>query len=90
MALSRSQLYFSNFRHFEAGSGTDPLFLVIIFDHQLLGLILMGKCLKSFLRFPWFETYVPHEKEEEHIEDVITESEINALEKKEMKFKEKQ
>ena len=50
----------------------------------------MGKCLKSFLRFPGFETYVPHEKEEEHIEDVITESEINALQKKEMKFKEKQ
>ena len=42
----------------------------------------MGKCLKSFLRFPGFETYVPHEKEEEHIEDVITESEINAFTEK--------
>ena len=49
----------------------------------------MGKCLKSFLRFPGFETYVPHEKEEEHIEDVITESEINALEKNGKKTKKK-
>ena len=46
--------------------------------------------MENFLRFPGFETYVPPEKEEDHIDEVLTEKEIQKLEKKEMKNKERQ
>ena len=46
--------------------------------------------MKNFLRFPGFETYVPPEKKEDHIDKVLTEKEIQKLEKKEMKNKERQ
>ena len=45
--------------------------------------------MKNFLRFPGFETYVPPEKEEDHIDEVLTTKEIYKLEKKEMKNKER-
>ena len=43
-----------------------------------------------FLRFQGFETHVLPEKEEDHIDEVLTEKEIQKLEKKEMKNKERQ
>ena len=55
----------------------------------LVGIDIDGK-MKNFLRFPGFETYVPPEKEEDHIDEVLTEKEIQKLEKKEMKNKERQ
>ena len=47
-----------------------------------VGIDIDGK-MKNFLRFPGFETYVPPEKDEEHIEEVLTTTEIQKLEKKE-------
>ena len=38
---------------------------------------------------PEFDTYIPPEKDEEHIEDILTEEEIQTLEKKEAKFQER-
>ena len=46
--------------------------------------------MKHFLRFPGFDTYVPPEKEEDHIDEVLTEKEILKLEKEEMKKRERQ
>ena len=46
--------------------------------------------MKNFLRFPGFETYVPPEKEEDHIDEVLTEKEIQKLEKEEMKNRERE
>ena len=46
--------------------------------------------MKNFLRLTGFETYVLPEKEEDHIDEVLTEKEIQKLEKKEMKNKERQ
>ena len=41
------------------------------------------------LRFPGFETYVPPEKDEEHIDDLLTiKEEIKEIEKREAKFQE--
>ena len=54
-----------------------------------VGIDIDGK-IKNFLRFQGFEIYVLPEKEEEHIEETLTESEIKALEKKEIKYQEKQ
>lgn len=45
--------------------------------------------MKNFLRFPGFETYVPPEKDEEHIEEVLTTTELQKLEKKEIKYQER-
>ena len=45
--------------------------------------------MKNFLRFPGFETYVPPEKDEEHIEEVLTTAEIQKLEKKEILYQER-
>ena len=53
-----------------------------------VGIDIDGK-MKNSLRFPGFETYVPPEKED-HIDEVLTEKEIQKLEKKEMKNKERQ
>ena len=50
-----------------------------------VGIDIDGK-MKNFLRFPGFETYVLPEKED-HIDEVLTEKEIQKLEKKEMKNK---
>ena len=44
-----------------------------------VGIDIDGK-MKNFLRFPGFETYVPPEKEEDHIDEVLTEKEIQKLE----------
>ena len=52
-----------------------------------VGIDIDGK-MKNFLRFPGFETYVPPEKEEDHIDEVLTEKEIQKLEKEEMKNRE--
>ena len=54
-----------------------------------VGVDIDGK-MENFLRFPGFEIYVPPEKEEDHIDEVLTEEEIQKLEKKEMKNKERQ
>ena len=54
-----------------------------------VGIDIDGK-MKNLLRFPGFETYVPPEKEEEHIEEVLTENEIQKLEQKEIKYQERQ
>ena len=45
--------------------------------------------MKNFLRFPGFETYVPPEKDEEHIEEVLTTAEIQTLEKKEILYQQR-
>ena len=50
-----------------------------------VGIDIDGK-MKHFLRFPGFDTYVPPEKEEDHIDEVLTEKEILKLEKEEMKI----
>ena len=42
--------------------------------------------MRHFLRFPGFETYQPPTKDEEHIEDILTEKEIEKMEKKEIRF----
>ena len=44
--------------------------------------------MKENLRFPGFETYVPPEKDEEHIDDLLTKEEIKEIEKREAKFQE--
>ena len=64
---------------------------LLFLDQRLFppGIGIDGK-MKNFLRFPGFETYVPPEKEEDHIDEVLTEKEIQKLEKKEMKNKERQ
>ena len=53
-----------------------------------VGIDIDGK-MKNFLRFPGFETYVPPEKDEEHIEEVLTATEIQKLENKEIKYQER-
>ena len=58
------------------------------FQRNWVGIDINGK-IKNFLRFPGFETYVLPEKED-HIDEVLTEKEIQILEKKEMKNKERQ
>ena len=45
--------------------------------------------MKNFLRCPGFETYFPPEKEEDHIDELLTEKEILKLEKEEMKNRER-
>ena len=54
-----------------------------------VGIDIDGK-MKNLLRFLGFETYVSPEKEEEHIEEVLTENEIQKLEQKEIKYQERQ
>ena len=54
-----------------------------------VGIDIDGK-MKNFLHFPGFETYVPPEKEEEHIEEVLTENRIQKLKQKEIKYQERQ
>ena len=54
-----------------------------------VGIDIDGK-MKNFLRFPGFETYVPPEKEEDHIDKLLTEKEILKLEKEEIKNRERQ
>ena len=46
--------------------------------------------MKNLLRFPGFETYVPPEKEEENIEEFLTENEIQILKEREVKYQERQ
>ena len=53
-----------------------------------VGIDIDGK-MKNLLRFPGFETYVPPEKDEEHIEEVLTTTEIQKLEKKEIQYQER-
>ena len=53
-----------------------------------VGIDIDGK-MQNFLRFPGFETYVPTEKDEEHIEEVLTTTEIQKLEKKEIQYQER-
>ena len=38
------------------------------------------------IRFPNFETYEPPTKDEEHLDELLTEDEIKELEKAEMEF----
>ena len=54
-----------------------------------VGIEIDGK-MKNFLRFPGFETYVPPEKEEDNVDELLTEKEILKLEKEEMKNRERQ
>ncbi len=42
--------------------------------------------MKNYLRFPGFETYIPPEKTEEHIDEILTEEEIQNLEKMEAEY----
>ena len=53
-----------------------------------MGIDIDGK-MRHAVRFPGFETYIPPVKTEEHVEDILTEQEIEVLEKKEMKYQEK-
>ena len=48
-----------------------------------VGIDIDGK-MKNFLRFPGFETYVPPEKDEEHIEEILI-----ATQERKKKIKEK-
>ena len=52
-----------------------------------VGIDIEGK-MKENLRFPSFETYAPPEKDEEHINDLLTNEEIKEIEKREAKFQE--
>ena len=52
-----------------------------------VGIDIEGK-MKENLRFPCFDTYVPPEKDEEHINDLLTKEEIQEIEKREAKFQE--
>ena len=52
-----------------------------------VGIDIEGK-MKDNLRFPGFETYVPPEQDEEHLNDVLTKEEIEEMEKREAKFQE--
>ena len=52
-----------------------------------VGIDIEGK-MKENLRFPGFETYVPPEKDEEHLNDLLTKEEIEEMEKREAKFQE--
>ena len=54
-----------------------------------VGIDVEGK-MRHFVRFPGFATYQPPTKDEEHIEDILTEKEIERLEKKEIKFQAKE
>ena len=45
---------------------------------------------KQHIRFPGFETYVPPEKSEEHVDELLTEEEIKELEKRESEYQNKQ
>ena len=56
------------------------------FQRNWFGIDIDGK-IKTFLRLPGFETYVPPEKEDP-IDEVLTENEFQKLEKKEMINKE--
>ena len=44
--------------------------------------------MKENIRFPGFDTYVPSEKDEEHLNDLLTKEEIEEMEKREAKFQE--
>ena len=52
-----------------------------------VGIDIEGK-MKENLRFPGFDTYVPPEKDEEHLNDLLTKEEIEEMEKREAKFQE--
>ena len=45
---------------------------------------------RQHIRFPNFETYVPPEKDEEHVEDPLTEGEIKLLADKERAYQQAQ
>ena len=53
-----------------------------------VGIDIEGK-MKDNLRFPGFDTYVPPEKDEEHLNDLLTKEEIEETEKREAKFQAK-
>ena len=52
-----------------------------------VGIDIEGK-MKENLRIPGFETYLPPEKDEEHLSDLFTKEEIKEIEKREAKFQE--
>ena len=45
--------------------------------------------MKENLRLAGFDTYVPPEKDEAHLNDLLTKEEIEEMEKREAKFQEK-
>ena len=58
------------------------------FRGTVVGIDIEGK-MKGHLRFPGFGTYVPPEKDEEHVEELLTVKKIEKLAKREAKFQEK-
>ena len=52
-----------------------------------VGIDIEGK-MKENLRFPGFDTCVPPEKDEEHLNDLLTKEEIEEMEEREAKFQE--
>ena len=50
-----------------------------------VGIDIEGKML-THIRFPGFETYKPPTKDEEHVDELLTEDEIKALEQTEVEY----
>ena len=67
---------------------TRPDIIRRAFRGTWVGIAIDGR-IKNFLRLPEFETYVPPERKEDHILEVLTEKEIQKLMKKETKRKKK-
>ena len=67
---------------------TRPDIIRRAFRGTWVGIAIDGR-IKNFLRLPDFETYVPPERKEDHILEVLTEKEIQKLMKKEIKKKKK-
>ena len=51
-----------------------------------VGIDIEGKML-THIRFPGFETYKPPTKDEEHVDELLTEDEIKALEQAEIEYR---
>ena len=63
---------------------TRPDIIRRAFRGTWVGIAIDGR-IKNFLRLPEFETYVPPERKEDHILEVLTEKKIQKLMKKEKK-----
>ena len=54
-----------------------------------MGIDIKGKML-THIRFPGFETYEPPTKDEEHLDELLTEDEIKELERREIEYQKQQ
>ena len=54
-----------------------------------VGIDIEGKMI-AHIRFPGFETYEPPTKDEEHLDELLTEDEIKELERREIEYQKQQ